>query len=252
MFKSSAVTLVSTVLGIGAVVVMSNTAFAFDSAQSSCYKPGFYAGVEAGFDNTHYNATDVLSEARTANAQSILFNYPSAFLYGNVDDQGNGGRLFAGYQFTQFLALEAGYTQFHKTTSVGAGIIPISRSENVSIINPFYQYSGELTEHAADLVGKLTYPLGYGFGVFAKAGVAYIASDRYINITTIQYDGRAIPAGTLFAKSYQSVEPTYGAGINYCIPNTPLNISAAYTEIAGGGGISRASLISFGISDKFA
>jgi len=257
MFKSSGVALVSTVLGIGALVAVSGSAFAWNDTQSTYCKRGFYAGVEAGVDNTHYDAADLLSEARTANIyntgiSSLTTPYNPIFINGNVDDQGVGGRIFAGYQYNPFFAVEAGFTQFHKTTFVGAADNVISRKVSGGTSSSFDQYSGELTEHAIDVVGKLTYPMQYGFGVFAKLGAAFIASDRHINTTLITSGGSAIPQNTFYTKSYQAIRPTYGAGIDYTIPNSSLDVDVAYSEIAGGGGISRAGLISLGISEKFA
>lgn len=268
MFKSSKTAVFSSILGIGAAIVFTNTAFAYSDMKSTYCKPGFYAGIEAGWDNTHYGVADVLSEVQTTAQNSsppggLSFTrvpaYGSNFVNGNVDDQGMGGRLFAGYQFNPYLAVEAGYTQFHKTTFVAAssyryitGGSQFSSSQTTSNISSFNQYSGELTEYAGDLVGKLTYPMQYGFGVFLKAGAAFVAADRHINTTTIYNNGSAIPQSTFYTKSYQAVRPTYGAGIDYSIPSTSLDVSVAFTEIAGGGGIPRADLVSLGISEKFA
>jgi hypothetical protein len=232
MFKKSL--LVTSVLSVGAVV--SGVALADTGMSSTFCKPGFYAGVQAGWARTNYNNEDVLSEVVTANGSY-------SFRDADVDDTGIGGRVFGGYQFNPYFALEAGYTQFHKTdfriTSVFQGVVA-------------NRFDGEVTEHATDVVAKLTYPLDYGFGVFGKVGAAYIAADRHINESAIYSNGTQIPSSTLYTKSYQAVRPTWSAGVDYTIPNTSLDVDVTYTQILGGGGIPRADMAAIGITDKFA
>jgi len=231
MFKKSL--LVASVLGIGAVV--SGVALA-DAGMSSTYcKPGFYAGVQAGWGKTNYNQEDVLDEVVTANGSY-------SFIGSEVNDTGISGRIYGGYQFNPYFALEAGYTQFHKTDF---------KITSVYSHTPSSLFEGEVTEHATDVVAKVTYPFNYGFGVFAKVGGAFVAADRHINETSIHTSGN-IPSEVLYTKSYQAVRPTYGAGIDYTIPGTSFDVDISYTQIAGGGGIPRTDLAAIGITDKFA
>jgi len=239
MFKKSL--LVASVLGVGGVA--SGIALA-DTGMSSTYcKPGFYAGIQAGRGDTFYNQADVLSEAVTYSGYYGHNVVPGS---ADVDSVGISGRIYAGYQFNPYFALEAGYTQFNKTDFTQSfGYIDQSRYTTD-------KFDGEVTEHATDIVGKLTMPFQYGFGAYIKAGAAYIAADRHINFTEIQSNGSAIPQETLYTKSYQAVRPTYGIGLDYTIPCTSLDVDVSYTEIAGGGGIPKTGLAAIGISDKFA
>lgn len=243
MFKKSF--LVVSMFGIGAVA--SGVAFADTGVTSTYCKPGFYAGVEAGRGNTHYSADDAMTEIKTfqENYYTNLGVVPGTT---DIDDKGTSGRIFAGYQFIPYFALEAGFTQFHKTTFTQTWKTDIDTAQNYSI----NKYDGEVTEHALDLVGKLTYPLQYGFGVFVKGGLGVISADRHINVSSVNSDGSAIPSHTFYTKSYQAVRPVYGAGVDYSIPNTSLSVGVSYSEFASGSGIPRASLWALGISDKFA
>lgn len=253
MFKKSL--LIASVFGAGAVV--SGIALA-DSGMSSTYcKPGFYAGVQAGWGQTNYNNEDVLSEVVTN-----VGNYGQYYAYvpvagAEINDTGISGRLFAGYQFNPYFAVEAGYTQFHKTDFSQTFSEVSTGSGAVSVVTPTgfsYRYDGEITEHATDVVAKVTYPFNfYGFGVYGKVGAAFVAADRHINETDItDSNGSAIPSGTFYTKSYQAVRPTYGVGLDYTIPGTSLDVDVSWTEIAGGGGIPRADLAALGASYKFA
>lgn len=236
MFKKSL--LVASVLGVGAVV--SGVAFADASLSSTYCKPGFYAGVQAGNGNTHTSTNDVLPEAQTYVAAA---EPGTIFGASRIDDTGTAGRVFAGYQFNPYFALEAGYTQFNKTTFS-------ARSFTAGV--PQNAFRGEVTEHATDAVGKLTMPFQSGFGAYLKAGLAYVASDRHVNASAYTLSGTAYPVETFYTKSYQAVRATYGVGIDYTIPNTSLDIDLSYSEIASGNGIPRAGLAALGISDKFA
>lgn len=240
MFKKSL--LVASVLGVGAVA--SGVAFA-DAGMSSTYcKPGFYAGVQAGRGDTHYGFEDTLIEAKTYETY-----HGNTLGASHIDDTGTSGRIYGGYQFNPYFALEAGFTKFHKTD------FSVTSYYNNTVVQDRVadtRYDGEVTEQAEDVVGKLTMPFQYNFGGYLKAGLALVSADRHVNESSVHSNGTVIPTGTFYTKSYQAVRPTYGAGIDYTIPNTSLDVDVSYTEIARGDGIPRASLWALGLTDKFA
>jgi hypothetical protein len=255
------------IISLSAIVLLcsSSTAFAdfinANSVSTFC-KPGFYAGVETGLSNTHYTSAELLSESQTAFAGKLseiqgqfVDTVKGNFANGNVNSSGMSGRFFAGYQFTPYFALETGYTQFNKTDFSGAGYISDFDDDGLLRQAISQVYEGELTEHALDLMAKFTLPLQYGFGIFVKGGFAYIAADRHINLREDDYSGysqtHTYIQNVLYTASYQAVRPTYSVGVNYTIPKTPLDLSVSYTEIVGGGGISKTSLAALGISIKF-
>ena len=121
-------------------------AMAFSGA-SFASEPGFYAGVQAGWSNTHPPKSDI----------------PTI----SVDGKGFAFGLRAGYQFTPNLAVEAGYTRFAETKYKGTVLgAPVSAAINLNVF---------------DIVGKGTYDFGNGFGVYAKAGLAHVRSSVSVN-----------------------------------------------------------------------
>jgi hypothetical protein len=230
--------LTASVLGVIGVAA-STVALAETNASTYC-KPGFYAGIQGGRGDTFYHANDVMPQTAVSVTDPIFdITVSEGVVNQQVDDIGISGRLYGGYQFNPYFALETGFTQFNKTDFSGDAYVIV---DDVRL--PAGTVSGEITERAVDLVGKATLPLQYGFGLYAKAGLALITSDRH---TT------EVPTGITFdTNSYQAVRPTYGAGIDYTIPNTALDVEVFYSEIAGRGLIKTASLWGGGLAYKFA
>lgn len=205
---------------LGVIGIAASTAALAATNTSTYCKPGFYAGIEGGRGDTYYNTTDI-------------FGSSTGLINQQVDDIGMSGRLYAGYQVNPYFAFETGFTQFNKTDfSADAGAVQ----------NAIF---GDITERAVDLVGKATLPLQAGFGAFVELGAALITSDTSVN--------SALGLGASGSK--QAVRPVYGAGINYTIPNTPLDLQVFYREVSGRGfssDIKTASLWGAGIAYKFA
>lgn len=266
---------------IGAAV--STTAFADNMVNASTFcKPGFYAGLQGGRSDTFYHPDSALAQAisngagnsvtttttfspsgavTTSTVNSSVYNSVSG---AKTDDIGMGGRIYAGYQFNPYFAVETGYTQYAKTESnatvkattfTGTPAVA-SRTTNST------SYNGEITEHAIDLVAKGTMPLPMGFGVYAKAGLAYIQADNHINATgsssttvtptQIITTTGPVSRSTIYTNTFQKVAPVAGIGVNYTIPNTNMSVTADYTRVFSYGGIPNAKLASLGIEYKFA
>jgi hypothetical protein len=284
---------------LGAIsTVISGVAFADINSSTYC-KPGFYAGLQGGRGDTFYGTDDVLGPVVANN--SGVSTYNSTYYYQNgstnttinssttfntaltnrqIDDTGIAGRVYAGYQFNPYFATELGYTQFSKTdfsataNTTSSSTTPDNPNReingNVLTTSSIQKYEGEITEHAIDLVAKGTLPLQYGFGVYAKAGMAYITANRYINTNgpisatyTITYTDPGIPTrvdtssneaslSTIYDKTYQAFVPVGGAGVNWTIPNTNFSLDASYTRFFASGGIKNASLAALGLEYKFA
>lgn len=230
--------LTASILGIISAAVSTAT-FANTVNTSTFCKPGFYAGLQGGASETFYHPGGLLSPARAneiANDGTVssstfgpvvittptqLGDEPVVTQYitstaatssslsrAIVDSRGMGGRLYAGYQFNPYFAIEAGYTQYAKTTFHALGT-SVTQFHSDGVIPPLFQpiypitvkqdqppyqtdtidgtttkytsYNGEITENAIDLVAKATLPLQVGFGLYVKGGMAYINADRYIN-----------------------------------------------------------------------
>jgi outer membrane immunogenic protein len=273
---------------LGAVTAaISSAAFADNSMTSTYCKPGFYAGLQGGRSDTFYNAYSALgpvaynnngSTVSTTSAGGVVTgqtttSYSTAVSATHMDNIGIGGRVYAGYQFNPYFAMETGYTQYAKTTFGGT-----ARTSQTSVTNypagiaptgipqsGVTKYYGEITEHAIDMVAKATMPLQSGFGLYAKAGMAYIAADKHVNAnssgttitnvnngTTTTVTNGVSAYGTTYTKSYQGFRPVAGAGISFTVPNTNITLDASYTRVFSYGAIPNASLAAFGAEYKFA
>ncbi len=270
-------------------IVASNAAYAMDQSSTFC-KPGFYAGVQGGRSDTFYSGKTLIQAAAPTHNQQvtsgsvatqIVTTDTSTNLSGqHVDDIGIGGRIYAGYQFNPYFALETGYTQYAKTTFRANGLE--TSNENITNTNLYNgvtvltekidetwsrHYNGEITENAIDLVGKVTMPLYYGFGLYAKAGAAYISSSRHVNSilyahtktdqnfiddTTTKTTSNGKTSATEFTKSYQAFRPVAGVGVNYTLPNSNISVDASYSRVFSSGVIPQASLAALGLEYKFA
>ena len=239
--------LTASVLGVVGVAATS-VALADTNMESTYCKPGFYVGVEAGQANTGYNPSQLLAPARASNT-AIYGGSSSAVLLGQqVNKIGAGARMFAGYQFNPYFGMEMGYTDFNKTTFDGNGFGTINPAPNATHLH----YSGEVTQQATDLVAKATMPLPMGFGAYIDAGAAYVTADRHINSYGFLPNTGVAAFNTIYTKSYQAVHATYGAGLDYTIMNTPVDVSVFYQGIAGGGAIPTTHLWGAGLGYKFA
>jgi hypothetical protein len=287
--------LTASVLGVISAAV-SSAAFADLATGTSTYcKPGFYAGIEGGRSDTFYHPSDTLTEAALNGVgTSTAYVYTTAGALDEIttktsynlltdqdtDDIGIGGRIYAGYQFNPYFAVETGYTQYAKTSFHATGNNTLVTSDflvsggvvtpyDASTITSTTRYEGEITEHAIDLVAKGTLPLQYGFGLYAKAGAAYIQADRHINangagtMTNTASVGGTVDSvtttnnninsfGTIYTKTYQGFRPVAGLGVSYTIPCTNITVDVAYTRVFSYGGIPNAKLASVGAEYKFA
>jgi outer membrane immunogenic protein len=273
---------------LGAVTAaISSAAFADNSMTSTYCKPGFYAGLQGGRSDTFYNAYSALGPvAYNNNGTTVSSTYASiggpligqttikqstAISATHMDNIGIGGRVYAGYQFNPYFAMETGYTQYAKTTFGGnantsAVVVTNYPAGTAPVGVPQYnatKYYGEITEHAIDMVAKATLPLQSGFGLYAKAGMAYIAADKHINAngagtTSTPYSTTNVVTNnvngyaTAYTKSYQGFRPVAGAGISFTVPNTNITLDASYTRVFSYGAIPNASLAAFGAEYKFA
>lgn len=174
--------------------------------------PGFYIGLQPGYSMLHYN-------------NSIL-NATSS----NITNNGFGGRVYGGYQFSPVWGTELGFEQFAtaKFNRVTAnGVSNISGSSNINAI---------------DLVLKGTYPLGNsGFDAFAKAGGAYEMTSISNIIST--HGGPNSANQFLF---------TYGFGFDYDIcPELVTDLTWMRIQNSGGTTTTNADLLTLGLGYYF-
>lgn len=116
---------------------------------------------------------------------------------------GLAGRIFGGYEFTQFLAAEMGYTKFSNNSVTAYVNTPA-----------FGKLTGPQTikSYAVDLVAKATLPLQDGFNLFGKLGAAYLNEQTTSNTVVSNSAGDVLGLGK---NTYDRILPTFGLGLGY-------------------------------------
>lgn len=142
--------------------------FAYTTKQNPS---GAYIGFQTGYGNINYSKEEKV--------------YPFYVYSESVDSSGLAGRLYAGYDFNKYFALEAGITLLPKVT---------------------FHFPADdfgFNQNALDLLGKVTLPLQYNIDLYAKAGVADVIRANY----TLD--------GTEYSDRYTDIVPAAGMGASY-------------------------------------
>lgn len=112
------------------------------AAVTSDFTPGIVVGIQGGYADSGFKALDISGTDEF-----------------KVDkDTGLAGRIFVGYDFHKYFAIEAGYFLFGPKTEF-----------KFNDVKAF-----DVRTQAFDLVGKLKAPIMDNFGLYAKAGVGYL------------------------------------------------------------------------------
>lgn len=191
---------------------------------------GPYVGVQIGWANIHqgefiaYHLNElvhrVFPEGDINKPLKIVFN-----------DTGFAGRLFAGYQFDKYFAVEVGYYRFAR--------LDFTTTLNVEVaVFRVYSLPMDITAHATvntyvvDLVGKGMWPVTDKFKLYAKFGLAYINTDGTVSIavkTTI-LSVVDLSASLSSTPSVNLIYPTLGLGMAYNIAEH-FSADLSYTRI---------------------
>lgn len=119
----------------------------------------FYVGVQGGYANTHYT-------------KSWLLKKPGFVSVGSVKTTGVAGRALLGYDFTKYVGAEAGYLW----------LSPI-KFKNINGTT-----DKDMQQRIADVVGKLSLPLGDWFSFYGDAGAGYVMRSHINVSSTAKYD----------------------------------------------------------------
>lgn len=168
--------------------------------------PGWYAGAGGGQMNAKASASDL------ATSLAGLGHTVRA----TMDDTDTGWKLFAGYRFNPYLAVEGGYVDLGKVTSeIRADVLsPDALVADVTRVHPF-------SIKGAGLWGVASMPIG-DFSVFAKAGVVRWTSTA---------SARVVPAGTPSASlDDKGTDAAFGVGLGYDIPNTRWSVRGEWEK----------------------
>lgn len=178
---------------------------------------GMYVGGQIGKTNIHNKGRDV----QTGTIPPTVFTTPT--------NTGFGGRVFVGYNFNPYAALEGGFTYYAPST--------YKPSITTNCGNP------QIRESAFDVVGKGILPIG-SFGAFAKAGVAVIRQSASGTLTSTSISNCGSEGTTT------SVRPTLGVGVSYDLSQNWV-VDASISRVMGTSKIENADLIALGVSYHF-
>ncbi|MDA8127827.1 MAG: outer membrane protein transport protein [Betaproteobacteria bacterium] len=162
---------------------------------------GWYAGLGVG--QSHYRdvASSIDSEAAAAGGSAST----------SVSPLSEGWKVYGGYQFNKYLAMEGGYTNLndaHANTTITA---PSAGSLRTNVATDAWSLA---------LVGTL--PITEKFSLMGKAGAAYVLPE-----VTTHATGSASGATAAAAIGHDSYRPVYGVGASYALLDN-LNLRAEY------------------------
>src|ERR1700742_2984736 len=163
------------------------------SAQAQNADSGWYLGVGAGASNYSDN---IPKQIRNAYAGNTLYTFTDAR---TTDDSDTAAQIFAGYQFTPWIALEIGYQDLGEAKT-HYDLAPINSPQGKPpSINGRYRAN----DVNAAVVGTL--PINEQFELLARAGVSDVR---------LKYDERGVDVlGHSFSRSYgndDSAHPMFG------------------------------------------
>ena len=159
---------------------------------NTLYNPGVYFSLQAGTTNMHYSGSPAYTTPNTSYDDRYQF----------------AGRGAVGYAFSEFISAEIGYDYYGRP----------------KFWNTSNDYNQNIVQQGLDIMAKANLPLDYGFGIYIKAGMAWV------------YRGALRGNQGAFAdKDSNSKFPPVGAlGVNYWFaPNIALDLCWTKTMSIG-------------------
>ncbi len=180
---------------------------------------GTYVGVNLGRANLNYK-------------KSFLTDDPQITSVGSVDDAGFAGRLFMGYQFNQYIALETGFVMLQKV-----------QFNNITVAGSSTTVDESFKQSILDVMLKGILPLPDGYDLFAKAGYANVMRD---DIEVTGSNGTSASSDTTDTQSV----PVVGGGAEYHLTRNVI-ADVSYLHYFGTGDLPAADFGSAGLSYLF-
>ena len=176
--------------------------------------PGFYAGAQLGYANSHINTTNLVT----------VNNGTSPVPLPEMNNLALAYRLSFGYQFDRYWAMELGYRHFSNT--------------DISVGTNNYIANASSKSSAFDLTAKGILPVTTKLNLYAKLGIAYLRPNAQGAVLAF-----SPYSGTMNSYS-KTLEPTFGLGISYALkPNVPVEFS--WNRIQKMGGSNHAQAVIF-------
>lgn len=157
----------------------------------------------------------------------------SAGLSSSGKSGGIAGRIFGGYQFSDYFGTELGFTKFSNAT--------------IKFTQGTLTGNGTIKSYAVDAVLKGIVPFQNGFNLFGKLGAAYL--DESSNNVTVTGAGGVSGTGS---GSTDKVLPTFGLGAGYDInQNFTTDLSWLRIQATGNTNLQSTDLITAGLIYNF-
>lgn len=248
---------------------------------------GFYAGIQGGYGNIGYNKSNLTSSGAalmnalnstlvSSNNMGDVYDIQSATLSPTstqsslINDDNFAGRLFIGYQFNPYIAVETGYTkyfaemsatsQYYGSGKVGTGLVldPIKYSNATADIIA----TNQISENVADVNAKLIYPVpNTRINIYTKLGAAYVDPNDTYTVQKISVNAQGMKPSQINASSANVQEsanvgvaseicPEVSPGISYDI-NNHLSADVSWTFIKGLGEVQNINFANVGLTYHF-
>lgn len=208
---------------------------------SSAYAigPGGYLGVEAGKTFTN-NLPVSLQTTNTPVTPAVPLGSETV----RPTNSGVGGRIFFGYNVTQYWGFEGGFTHYALTSYT------VPARPYLAIGNPVGDPA--ISTNGFDFDGKAMFSIPYiGIGAFIRAGFAIIKVGKAGTlITTAQTIAPYTAQNIVGARANTYLRPTLGIGFTYDF-NQNWQMRLGASRVFGGGGMESADLVGLGISYHF-
>ncbi len=150
---------------------------------------GFYLGAAGTYNASHLKNSN------------LVINSSS-----KIDNTRFGGRMYFGYQFTPYCALEAGYANLGKI--------------DIDNINGGTT-NGRLSQTALDITARAIWPFSFGLYVYAKGGAAELTNEGERGLEAL---------ASHYGITRRKWHALYGAGLGYKLTDT-LAIEMSATRI---------------------
>ena len=201
---------------------------------------GFYAGFGFGQSKTKGWSTSKIIADLAARPEGI-----TAVAINNGDNKSEGWKVFAGYQFNRYFALEGGFVDLgdadsrYRVTAVAAPVAPAVASSYTGILNTV------LENDAWVLAAKASLPLTDRIAVFAKLGAANWSSNVRTGRVTVNV--KPLLTGE---QGTEGVDTYYGVGASYELVKDLLTLRTEWERFNNVGGYD-IDLMTAGFDVKF-
>lgn len=214
-------TIISTAISTTLMLTFSTIAFA--SAN------GFYVGGQLGAANIDNTASSLGADKADITGSTGQIAGPNSV---EVDNGDWGGRIYGGYQFNKYLALETGLSAFAPTDV--DNLYGTTKNASVNL-------------NAIDAVGKVMLPIGSKVNLFAKGGVSYVMTNHFDGEAYIGQNGYSYSTNEEVDTAWR---PTYGLGAS--VDLTPhLSADVSWSQIVGNDDIPRTNFTALGLAYHF-